>query len=342
MRIPLTVVTLVLSAVALFAQTAPALKIVVIEGEGGVNIIQQKTAVRPLVEVRDRNNVPVAGATVTFTIGGGGQSAAFAGGVQTLTVTTNAAGQAAASSLNAISSGAFQIQVQAAYQGQIATAAISQTNFATAAAAAQAGAGGGGGATSGATGGAAGGGGGISGTTIAIAGAAVAGGAVAATQVAGNQGSDEETFDGYNGPFSGQLTANSVFSSPTGPGSNCTFSYTLSGNLTIELRSNGTGSASMLGTITMVSASSTCIFDGTARGLSLQREDTPLTGGASAPSFTRTVTDTVWAMTWRFTGALSGNNINGTLALDVVPAPNANPRYNGSTSMAVTLIGPRP
>lgn len=38
-----------------------ALRIVVIEGEGAVNIIQQKTAVRPLVEIRDRNNLPVAG-----------------------------------------------------------------------------------------------------------------------------------------------------------------------------------------------------------------------------------------------------------------------------------------
>src|SRR6185503_2893558 len=140
----------------LFTQT-PALRIVVLEGEDAVNIVQQKTAVRPLVEVRDRNNVPVAGATVTFTIGGG-QPAAFAGGVQTLTVTTNAAGQAAASGFNVLGSGAVQVQVQAAYQGQIATAAISQTNFATAAAASQA---------------SAAGGGGMSGTTIGIVGAAV-------------------------------------------------------------------------------------------------------------------------------------------------------------------------
>ena len=143
----------------LFTQT-PALRIVVLEGEDAVNIVQQKTAVRPLVEVRDRNNVPVAGATVTFTIGGG-QPAAFAGGVQTLTVTTNAAGQAAASGFNVLGSGAVQVQVQAAYQGQIATAAISQTNFATAAAASQASAAGGS-STSGAAGGAAGGGGGMS------------------------------------------------------------------------------------------------------------------------------------------------------------------------------------
>ena len=43
---------------------AQALHVVVIEGEDAVNIIQQKTAVRPVVEVRDRNNVPVSGAIV--------------------------------------------------------------------------------------------------------------------------------------------------------------------------------------------------------------------------------------------------------------------------------------
>ena len=176
---------------ALFhSQPAPsALRIVVLEGEDAVNIIQQKTAVRPLVEVRDRNNLPVAGATVTFTIGGG-QPAAFAGGLQTLTVTTNALGQAAASGLNALSSGAFQIQVRAEYQGQLATTSISQTNFATAAAAAKAGgASGVVGSAVGAAGGA-GGGGGMSGTTIGIIGAAVGGGALAASQLVGSEDAD--------------------------------------------------------------------------------------------------------------------------------------------------------
>ena len=75
MNFSVAVVSLLLGSVlALGAQQAPSLRIVVLEGEGAVNIIQQKTAVRPLVEVRDRNNLPVAGATVTFTIGGGGQA----------------------------------------------------------------------------------------------------------------------------------------------------------------------------------------------------------------------------------------------------------------------------
>src|SRR5262245_3215723 len=80
------------------AQTGQsAFRVVVIEGEDAVNIIQQKTAVRPVVEVRDRNNLPVSGALVTFSIEGG--KAATFGGASTLTVATNAAGQAAVTGL---------------------------------------------------------------------------------------------------------------------------------------------------------------------------------------------------------------------------------------------------
>ena len=71
---------------------AAALKIVVLEGEGAVNIIQQKTAVAPVIEVRDRNDQPVSGAVVRFAIQKG--KASF-DGARTLTVTTNGAGRAA-------------------------------------------------------------------------------------------------------------------------------------------------------------------------------------------------------------------------------------------------------
>src|SRR5262245_34319878 len=66
------------------AQPPPTgLRIIVIEGEDAVNIIQQKTAVAPVVEVRDRNDQPVAGAIVNFAIRSG--RASF-GGARTLTV----------------------------------------------------------------------------------------------------------------------------------------------------------------------------------------------------------------------------------------------------------------
>jgi hypothetical protein len=159
----------------LVAPAQPAagqLRIVVIEGEGAVNIVQQKTAVAPIVEVRDRNNLPVAGATVTFTIQGG-KTAAFAGGSPTLTVTTNAAGRAVAAAVNPLGSGTVQIQAAAAFQGQTAAATITQTNVLTAA---QAGA-----SAAGSAGGGAGGGGGIGGGTIAGVAGGVAAAATAAT-----------------------------------------------------------------------------------------------------------------------------------------------------------------
>lgn len=348
MRILVAFVTIVVGASGmLFAQQpSPALKIVVIEGEGGVNIIQQKTAVRPLVEVRDRNNLPVAGATVTFTIGGGGQSAAFAAGAQTLTVTTNAAGQAAASGLSAVSNGAFQIQVQAAYQGQIATAAISQTNFATAAAAAQAGAGTGG--TGGAAAsGAAGGGGGISATTIGIVGAAVAGGAVAVTQVTGKDdgdgGGDEGTsFDGFNGALSGRIDILSRATNSQGQQSSCVFTRTLTGTIRFELGSgHATGRATANVSMTDVSVTGTCFISTTPTTFSVQRENALITGGPSALTFSAATALEPVVYTLSFTGGESGGTISGTLKIDVAtrggPNGGQSPNHEGTASIPVTL-----
>jgi hypothetical protein len=184
------------AAVPSSGQTKPAaLRIVVIEGEDGVNIIQQKSAVQPVVEVRDQNNLPVAGASVVFLIGGGSNAATFANGVSQVTVVTDAAGRAAATGLQPVGNGAYSIQVTATSQGQTATASISQTNFASVAEAAQAGktptsqsgssaSSGGSGAGAGAGAGA---GGGLSGVAIGgiVAGAA-AGGLVAAKAAGGD------------------------------------------------------------------------------------------------------------------------------------------------------------
>ena len=186
-----TLLPIVLS-LGLIAQSG-GLKIVVISGEGGVNIIQQKTAVAPVVEIRDRNNLPVAGATVTFSVAGG-SGANFGAAGSVLTVTTNAAGQATAAGLTPTATGAIHINVAAAFQGQTVSAAITQTNVATAAqAASAAGGGSGGGGGSAASAGAAGGGasgGGIGLGTIAIIGGAAAGGAIALTQTGVIGGND--------------------------------------------------------------------------------------------------------------------------------------------------------
>ena len=149
------------------AASAVGLRIVVISGEDAVNIIQQKTAVNPIVEVRDRNDLPVSGVAITFNLGGGG-GASFAGGASTLTVTTNAAGQAVVTGLTPTATGAVTINATAVVNGQTIAATITQTNFATAAEAASAASSAGGasgGGTSGAAGGGGGGIGGMSGMT---------------------------------------------------------------------------------------------------------------------------------------------------------------------------------
>ncbi len=324
------------------AQNA-GLKIVVIEGEGAVNIIQQKTAVAPVVEVRDRNNLPVPGVTVTFSIGGG-NSAAFAGGAQTLTVTTNAAGRAAAAAMNPLGGGSFQIQVSAAFQGQTAAATIAQTNVLTAAeAAAQtasaAGTGGSGGGT--ATGGAAsGGGGGLSATTIiGIVGAAVGGGALVATQVAGDDGPATITF---TGSFSGQYV-NTTNSS----GSICDSTRALAGTLTMKLE-EGTakGTAEIVGTQSEIAFTVSPLCSSSV-GNTTEKAKADVTGTPAAlafaeeRSFTSTGIATVTSTTgFSFTGSLNAGVVTGMLTYTsstARPEQQGNVSGRGSTTMPVTL-----
>lgn len=157
-----------------------ALHIVVVQGEDAVNIVKRKTAVQPVVEVRDKNNLPVGGASVTFTTPGHGASGVFLNGSRSATIVTDSSGRAAVTGMKPVNAGAFKINVTASVQGQIATATIAQTNVLAAAAAGAAG-----GAAAGAAGAGAGGGlsaGVIAGIVAGVAAAAAAGAAVAATR----------------------------------------------------------------------------------------------------------------------------------------------------------------
>src|SRR5579859_1172103 len=152
------------------------LNLVIVEGDGAINNIRQRTAREPIVQVEDENHKPIAGAAVVFLLPDQGASGVFANGARTLTVTTDAQGRAVAHGFhpNGVS-GKLQMRVTASYQGKTANATISQTNMAGAAAAGAAGAG-----AAGA---------GISAkliAIIAIAGAAAAGGAIAATRGGGS------------------------------------------------------------------------------------------------------------------------------------------------------------
>ena len=229
---------LIVILAVIIGQQAPPLRIVVIEGEGAVNIIQQKTAVSPLVEIRDRNDQPVAGAVVNFVVRNG--RATFSG-ARTISVTTNAAGRAVATGFAPSGSGALQIGATATFQGQTAAAVtIAQTNVMTAAEAAAVssasagGAGGSGSASGSAAGGSTGaGGGGISATTIGIVGGAVAAGAIVAKETVLSGGTQ------YKGQFSGVLP-DTVFSAPGFPPFSCTQNEQQTG--TIEIRLDSTES----------------------------------------------------------------------------------------------------
>jgi hypothetical protein len=313
------VTALFLIAALLLSQPAAPFKIVVLAGEDSVNVIQQKTAVAPLVEVRDRNNNPVSGAVVTFAVQGG-KAAAFQGGAATITVATNAAGQAAAAGFTPLTAGAVNISVEAAIQGQVVTAAITQVNVLTAAeAAAAAGAGGAGSGAGGAAGGGAAGGGGISGTTVGVIGGVAAAGAVVGTQVGGSGDgaapSARPSASVFRSPFSMNVTL--VFGG-------CSRQETYAGTLTITLESTSptvTGKAELgpgLGTGTVIA--STCPQPVGPIGTGWSMPSGQVTGTESSMVFNssdvvRTLDNNgdTFARSFIFTGALSGNTITGQI-----------------------------
>jgi hypothetical protein len=121
--------------------TALDLHITVLQGEDGVNILKSKMAVKPAVEVRDKNNLPVADATVTFLAPESGPRVAFAHGSNSFMTTTDANGRAVVTTSKPVGTGSFKIRVKVDAHGQVGTASIAQTNYVTVAAATTAGAG---------------------------------------------------------------------------------------------------------------------------------------------------------------------------------------------------------
>ena len=151
-------------------QAAPKLSLVIIEGEGAINNIKQRTQRETIVQVEDSNHRPVAGAAVAFTLPNDGASGTFANGSRSITSVTDSQGRATVRMRPNNTQGKFEMHVTASAQNQVVTAVVTQTNTLLAGAAAGAAAAG------------------ISGKLIAIlvvAGAAAAGGTVAAVKATG-------------------------------------------------------------------------------------------------------------------------------------------------------------
>ena len=100
----------------------------VLRGESAQNNIKKGRATKAVVEVRDRNNKPVAGAAVLFLLPDSGPGGAFVGGAQSATVTTDSAGQAAVTYQPNSVSGNFNMKVSV--KGTNTSTTISQTNLA--------------------------------------------------------------------------------------------------------------------------------------------------------------------------------------------------------------------
>jgi len=121
------VITSVFATIAL-AQS-PGLKVVIVEGQGAINNIQQHRAKEPVVQVTDANNTPIEGATVSFLLPDTGASGFFGTTNRLLTIQTDAKGQAIGHGLRPNSvAGRFQIRVTASYRGETASAMIAQIN----------------------------------------------------------------------------------------------------------------------------------------------------------------------------------------------------------------------
>ena len=118
------------------APPAPALQIVILEGEDVSNNIKERTAREPIIQVQDENHKPVAGAAVLFSIDSQGShaGASFLHGAKTYTGTTDADGKVTAHGFQPNThAGQFHVNVTAS-KGQLTThTSIAQTNVAAAA-----------------------------------------------------------------------------------------------------------------------------------------------------------------------------------------------------------------
>jgi hypothetical protein len=118
---------LLCAVLARAAATPPRIEIV--EGDGAINNIRLHRAKEPVVRILDSSGQPLPNVAVTFLLPETGASGTFAAGLSSLTVMTDADGQAVGRGLRPNNhTGQFQIHVTASYQGDAAMAIVTQTN----------------------------------------------------------------------------------------------------------------------------------------------------------------------------------------------------------------------
>ena len=123
MRILLTVCFLTLPA------TAQNMKILLVEGQGAINVVDKNTQRNLTVRVEEKYGSPGKGVPVTFTLPGSGPSGYFKNGQKSITITTDENGYATVRGFRPNDvAGQFSIAVKAATPGGDISAEIPQTN----------------------------------------------------------------------------------------------------------------------------------------------------------------------------------------------------------------------
>jgi len=109
------------------ADSIDKLIIEVVKGDNATYNARELTTQEFIVEVRDDNNKPVAGAAVVFFLPKSGPGGQFPGGAKSLTVMTDQKGQAVAKGfVHNAETGKYQVRVEASYQGLKAQTVINQ------------------------------------------------------------------------------------------------------------------------------------------------------------------------------------------------------------------------
>ena len=226
---------LVLVFTALFVASpvvaADRLTVIVVDGDEAANIVADRLAAEPAVEVRDRENRRVPGAVVRFVIRKTRDRviAAFANGQTEVRTITDVTGRAAINPVTPLEKGSFQIDVEVSYRGDTGKAVIRQTNFGTSAEAKAAGrepgkststnAGAAAGATAvGATAGAPAAAGATAGATTTVGATGATGGAAAAGSAAAGASSTSASVAAAGGGISKTAVAGIVAGGAAGAG----------------------------------------------------------------------------------------------------------------------------
>ncbi len=116
-------------AAAAAPQPQGTLKVNVLEGEGARNSVRNRTAVAPIVEVRDAAGKPMVGAEVVFQLPLAGPGGSFNGWLRSQTARTDESGKATVSGyVPNTEAGRYNIKVTATAGSQTGSAVIAQIN----------------------------------------------------------------------------------------------------------------------------------------------------------------------------------------------------------------------